>query len=140
MKFMIIVKASKESEAGVMPTTEQITEMMKFNEEMAKAGVMKDGDGLHPTSNAARIVFKDGQKSMVKGPFNEPNLMAGYWIIEAKDMDDAIGWMMKAPNPYPGDGNLEIRQFFGPEDFGEAVTDELRAMEDRVRDTIQTQS
>jgi hypothetical protein len=137
MKFMIIVKASAESEAGVMPSTELMTAMMAFNEEMAKAGVMKDGDGLHPTSNATRILYKDGKKSMVKGPFHEPNLMAGYWIIEAKDMDDAIGWMMKAPNPYPGDGNLEIRQFFGPEDFGEAMTTELREMEDRLRATTQ---
>jgi hypothetical protein len=138
MKFMIIVKASPESEAGVMPSTELMTAMMAFNEEMAKAGVMKDGDGLHPTANAARIVYKDGEKSLAKGPFHEPNLMAGYWIIEAKDMDDAIGWMMKAPNPYPGDGNLEIRQFFSPEDFGEALTTELREMEDRVRAATQS--
>ena len=132
MKFMIIVKASAESEAGVMPTTEQMTAMMDFNEQMVKAGVMKDGDGLHPTSNAARILYQDGQKSVVRGPFNEPNLLAGYWIIETKDMAEAIDWMMKAPNPYPGDGNLEIRQFFSPEDFGEALTPELLDQMDRM--------
>jgi hypothetical protein len=135
MKFMIIVKATPESEAGVMPTTEELTAMGNFNEELVKAGVMRDGDGLHPTSNAARVVFKDGQRSVVKGPFHEPNLIAGYWILECKDMDEAIGWMMRAPNPYRHDGNVEIRQFFSAEDFGEAFTPDLREQEERLRAT-----
>ncbi len=133
MKFMIIVKASAESEAGVMPSTELLSAMGNFNEEMVKAGIMKAGEGLHPTSNAARIVFKDGKRSVVEGPFNEPNITSGFWIIETPTRQAAIDWMLRAPNPYPADGNLEIRQIFTTDDFGDAATPEIRAQEDRLR-------
>jgi hypothetical protein len=133
MKFMIIVKATAESEGGVMPTTDQLTAMGNFNEEMAKAGILRGGEGLHPTSNSARVIFKDGQRSVVEGPFNEAGLMAGFWILEVASRDVALGWMMKCPNPYPGDGNVEIRQIFSADDFGDALTPEDRAREERLR-------
>ena len=137
MRFMILVKASKESEAGVMPTTEEFAAMGGFNQRMIDAGVMRAGEGLHPTSNAARIQFTGGQKSLVQGPFDEPGLVAGFWIIEVGSKQEAIDWMMQAPNPYPGDGNIEIRQIFAPEDFGDSFSDDLRRQEERMR--VQTE-
>lgn len=136
MRFIVIVKATAESEAGVMPKTEDMAAMGNFNEEMVKAGVMKDAGGLHPTSNAARIVFKGGQRSVAPGPFREPNLMAGYWIIEAASLQDAVDWMSRCPNPYGGDGDIEIRQVFGLEDFGDAVTPEIRDQVDRMHAAV----
>lgn len=130
---MIIVKASAESEAGVMPSTELLTAMGNFNEELVRAGVLKAGDGLHPTSNSVRIVYQGGEKSVVQGPFHEPNITSGFWIIEVPTRQDAIDWMMKAPNPYPGDGNIEIRQIFTAEDFGEAATPEVLDQQARLR-------
>ena len=132
MQFMIIVKASAQSEAGEMPTTEEMAAMGNFNEEMVKAGVLKDAAGLHPTSNATRIVFKGNERSVVEGPFHEPNLIAGYWVLEVANRQEAIDWMLRCPNPYRGEGNIEIRQLFGMEDFGEAVTPEIRDQIDRM--------
>ncbi|MEH2504222.1 MULTISPECIES: YciI family protein [unclassified Bradyrhizobium] len=132
MRFMVIVKANKDSEAGVMPTTEQLAAMGKFNEELVQAGMMEAGEGLHPTSNGARIRYAGGQGSASRGPFpHSGDLVAGFWLINAKSLDEAIGWMKRAPF---GDGDeVEIRQVFSTEDFGEALTPELREQEERLR-------
>ena len=132
MRFMVIVKASKETEAGVMPSTELLTAMGKFNEELVKAGMMEAGEGLHPSSRGARIKYADGQGSASRGPFPLTNdLVAGFWLIQAKSLDDAIDWMKRAP--FDGGDEIEIRQVFSAEDFGEALTPELREQEERLR-------
>jgi hypothetical protein len=132
MRFMVIVKASKESEAGVMPSTELLTAMGKFNEEMCKAGVMMAGEGLHPSAKGVRIKYPGQAPTVTRGPFNLTNdLVAGFWIIETASLDDAIGWMKRAP--FDGGAEIEIRQVFSPEDFGEALTPELREQEARLR-------
>jgi hypothetical protein len=132
MRFMVIVKASKESEAGVMPSTELLTAMGKFNEEMVKAGMMLAGEGLHPTSRGARVKYTGGQGSVSRGPFNlTGDLIAGFWLIETGSLDEAIDWMKRAP--FDGDAEIEIRQVFSPDDFGEALTPELRENEARLR-------
>jgi hypothetical protein len=132
MQFMIIVKATAESEAGVMPTTEEMAAMGNFNEEMVKAGVLKDAAGIQPTSKGARIVFKGDQRSVVDGPFGESNLISGYWILEVANRQEAIDWMLRCPKPYRGDGNIEIRQVFGVEDFGDIATPEIRDQVERM--------
>ena len=136
MKFMVIVKANADSEAGVMPTREQLAEMGQFNEELVKAGVLLAGEGLHPSSRGARIVFDGAQRSVVDGPFAESKeLVAGFWIIEVSSKQEAIEWMRRCPNPYNGGkGDIEIRQIFSAEDFGDALTPELRAQEERQRE------
>jgi len=132
MRFMVIVKASKDSEAGLMPSTELLTAMGKFNEEMVKAGVMLAGEGLHPTSKGARIKFSGKQPSVSHGPFAATgDLVAGFWLIQVKSRDEAIEWMKRAP--FDGGDEIEIRQVFDTEDFGEALTPELRAQETRLR-------
>jgi hypothetical protein len=133
MKFMVVVKASKDTEAGVMPSTELLAAMGQFNEEMAKAGVIKAGEGLHPTSRGARIKYAgDGQAAASKGPFPlSGDLIAGFWIIETKSLDEAIGWMKRAP--FGAGDEIDIRQVFASEDFGEALTPELREREERLR-------
>jgi hypothetical protein len=132
MRFMVIVKASKESEAGVMPSTELLTAMGKFNEEMVKAGMMQAGEGLHPTSRGARVKYTGGQGSVSRGPFNlTGDLIAGFWLVETGSLDEAIDWMKRAP--FDGDAEIEIRQVFSPDDFGEALTPELRENEARLR-------
>ena len=132
MRFMVIVKASKDSEAGEMPSTELLTAMGKFNEEMAKAGVIQAGEGLHPTSRGVRVKYADGQSSVSRGPFNlTGDLVAGFWLIETKSLDEAIDWMKRAP--FDGGAEIEIRQVFSADDFGEALTPELRADEPRLR-------
>jgi hypothetical protein len=132
MRFMVIVKASRDSEAGVMPSTELLTAMGKFNEEMAKAGVIEAGEGLHPSAKGARIKYSSGQRSVSRGPFNlTSDLVAGFWVIKTKSLDEAIGWMKRAP--FDGGAEIEIRQVFSPEDFGEALTPELREQEERLR-------
>jgi len=132
MRFMVIVKASRDSEAGVMPSTELLTAMGKFNEEMAKAGVMEAGEGLHPTVKGARIKYAGGKTGVSRGPFNLSNdLVAGFWLIKTKSLDEAIDWMKRAP--FDGGAEIEIRQVFSPEDFGEALTPELREQEERLR-------
>jgi hypothetical protein len=130
---MVMVKASPDSEAGVMPSQELLTEMTRFNEELVKAGVMLAGDGLHPSSRGARIKFSGNKRTVVDGPFAETKeLIAGYWIIQAKSLDEAIEWMKRCPNPTGAEGELEIRQVFDAEDFGENFTPELREREQRM--------
>jgi hypothetical protein len=132
MRFMVIVKASKESEAGVMPSTELLTAMGKFNQEMADAGVIQAGEGLHPSSKGVRLKYSGGQPAVSRGPFNLTNdLVSGFWLIQTKSMEEAIDWMKRAP--FDGGAEIEIRQVFSPEDFGEALTPELREQEERLR-------
>src|SRR6266403_1778491 len=132
MRFMVIVKASKDSEAGVMPSTELLTAMGKFNEELVKAGAMEAGEGLHPTSRGARVKYSGRQSTVSRGPFNlTDDLVAGFWLIKTKSLDEAIDWMKRAP--FDGGAEIEIRQIFDAEDFGEALTPELREQEERLR-------
>ena len=132
MRFMVIVKASRDSEAGVTPSTELLTPMSTFNEEMAKAGVMKAGEGLHPTSKGARLKYSGGKTTVSRGPFNfTSDLVCGFWLIETKSLDEAIDWMKRAP--FDAGAEIEIRQVFSNEDFGEALTPELREREQRLR-------
>ena len=132
MRFMVIVKASKDTEAGVMPSTELLTAMGKFNEELVKAGVMEAGEGLHPTVKGARIKYGSGQGSVSRGPFvASGDLVAGFWLINTRSLDEAIEWMQRAP--FGNGDEIEIRQVFAAEDFGEALTPELREQEDRLR-------
>ncbi len=132
MRFMVMVPASKESEAGVLPDEKILAEMGKFNEQMAKAGVLLAGEGLHPTSKGARIKFSDGKTTVIEGPFTESKgLIAGFWLIQVKSKEEAIAWMKRAPF---GDGVvLEIRQVFETDDFGDALTPELRQQEEALR-------
>ena len=136
MRVMAIVKATDDSEAGVMPSTELLTEMGKFNEELVRAGVMLAGDGLHPSSKGARVRFSpDGSTSVTDGPFAETKeLIAGFWILQVKSMEEAVEWIRRAPNPSGGDeSEIEIRQVFETEDFGDELTPELREQEERLR-------
>ena len=135
MKFMILVKANKDSEAGVMPSTEELTAMGKFNEELVKAGVLLAGEGLQPSSKGARVRFSGDKRTVIDGPFAETKeLIAGFWLIQVKSKEEAIEWVRRAPNPMPGtESEVEIRQVFEAEDFGEALTPELRAQEERLR-------
>jgi hypothetical protein len=135
MRFMVIVKASKDTEAGVMPSSELLTAMGKFNEEMVKAGVMQAGEGLHPTSKGARIKYSDNEPVVTHGPFAVTNdLIAGFWLIDVPSKDEAIAWMKRAP--FDGGSEIEIRQVFAAEDFGEALTPELREQEERLREQV----
>ena len=134
MRFMVLVKANEDSEAGVMPTEEQLAEMGTFNEEMVKAGVMLAGEGLHPTSKGARVKFSGSERTVTDGPFTETKeLVAGYWLIQVKSRAAAIEWIKRCPNPGPGESEIEIRQVFEAEDFGEEFTPELREQEERIR-------
>ncbi len=139
MRFMVIVKATKESEAGAMPSTQLLTEMGKFNEELVKAGVMLAGDGLHPSSKGARVHFSGSKRTVVEGPFSETKeLIAGYWLWQCQSKEEAIEWAKRCPNP-AGDGiegELEIRQLFEAEDFGTEFTPELKEHEQRMRAQI----
>lgn len=140
MKFMVIVKASPESETGKMPSEQLLTEMGKFNEEMVKAGVLLAGEGLHPSSQGARIRFSGAKRSVIDGPFAATGeLVAGFWLIQVKSKQEAIEWMKRCPNPMEGDSELEIRQVFEADDFGAEFTPELRAQEDRLRSQIAAQ-
>ena len=132
MRFMVIVKADKNSEAGMLPSTELLTAMGKFNEEMAKAGVMLAGEGLHPSSKGARIKYSGRERTVASGPFSATgDLVSGFWLIQVKSWDEAIEWMKRAP--FDGGAEIEIRQVFDAEDFGEALTPELRERETRLR-------
>jgi hypothetical protein len=134
MRFMMMVKATAESEAGILPSTELLTEMGKFNEELVKAGVMLAGEGLHPSSKGARVQFSDDKRTVVDGPFAETKeLIAGFWLIQAKSIDEAIEWVKRCPAPMEGESQIEIRQVFEADDFGDALTDDLRAQEARLR-------
>jgi hypothetical protein len=139
MRFMVMVKATKSTEAGVMPSEQLIADMTRFNEELVKAGVMKSGDGLQPSSKGARIRFsKDDKRTVVDGPFAETKeLVAGFWIWECKSMQEAIAWAKRCPSPMPGeDCEIEVRPFYEAEDFGPEFTPELREREARLRETI----
>jgi hypothetical protein len=132
MRFMVIVKASKDTEAGQMPSTELLTAMGKFNEELVKAGVMEAGEGLHPSSKGARIKYGSGQGSVSRGPFPlSGDLVSGFWLINTKSLDEAVDWMKRAP--FGNGDEIEIRQVLAAEDFGEALTPELREQEERLR-------
>lgn len=134
MRFMVIVKASKSSEAGVLPSTELLTAMGQFNEELVKAGVMLAGEGLHPTSKGARIRFSGRERTVIEGPFDLSNdLIAGFWLWQVKSKEDAIEWVKRCPNPHPEDCEIEIRQLFEAEDFGAELTPELKEQEQRLR-------
>ena len=135
MRFMVMVKADKNSEAGVMPSTELLAEMGKFNEELVKAGVLLAGEGLHPSSKGVRIKFSGSKRTVIDGPFAETKeLIAGFWLIQVKSKEEAIEWIKRAPNPMPGtEPELEIRQLFDAADFGEALTPELREKEEKLR-------
>jgi hypothetical protein len=134
MRFMVIVKATQESEAGVMPSEQLLTEMGQYNEELVKAGVMLGGDGLHPSSKGARVRFSGANRTVIDGPFAETKeLIAGYWLWEVGSLDEAIEWVKRCPNPMNEESDIEIRQIFEAEDFGEAFTPELREQEERIR-------
>jgi hypothetical protein len=137
MRFMAIVKANEQSEAGEMPTEGLLTEMGKFNEEMANAGVMVDGEGLLPSSKGARVRFNADKRTVIDGPFPETKeLVAGFWILECKSMQEAIDWMKRCPNPMEGESEIEIRQIAEAEDFGEEFTPEAREREERLREQL----
>jgi hypothetical protein len=138
MKFVVLVKADKNSEAGVMPDEKMLTEMTKYNEELVKAGVMLAGEGLHPSSKGARVRFSGTKRTVIDGPFSETKeLVAGFWIWEVKSLAEAIEWLKRCPNPTLGESEVEIRQVFDAADFGEAYTPELQAKEQAMRDTIE---
>jgi hypothetical protein len=138
---MVMVKANEESEAGVMPSTEMLSAMGKYNEELVKAGIMLDGEGLHPSSNGVRIQFAGDQRSVVDGPFTETKeLIAGYWVWQVRDMDEAIEWAKRCPNPTGGESVLELRPVLEAEDFGDNFTPELREQEERIRSQIEERS
>jgi hypothetical protein len=133
MRFMIIVKASPESEAGKMPSEALLTAMGKYNEELANAGVLLAGEGLHPSSKGVRVHFSGNQRTVIDGPFQETKeLIAGFWLIQVKSLDEAIEWVKRCPNPMESDSDIEIRQVFEPEDFGAEFTPELRQQEART--------
>jgi hypothetical protein len=134
MRFLVIVKASKDSEAGVMPSTELLTEMGKFNEELVKAGVLLAGEGLHPSSKGARVRFSGSKRAVIDGPFAETKeLIAGYWLWQVKSKEEAIEWVKRCPNPHNEESEIEIRQVFEADDFGPEFTPELREQEERLR-------
>lgn len=135
MRVMVLVKADKNSEAGVMPDEKMLTEMGKFNEELVKAGVMLAGEGLHPSSNGVRIRFDGAKRTVIDGPFAETKeLLAGFWLLQVKSKEEAIEWIKRAP--FDGGTEIEIRPVFEDDDFGEALTPELRAQEERMRAEI----
>jgi hypothetical protein len=134
MRFIVMVKASPESEAGVLPSQELLTEMGKFNEELVKAGVMLEGEGLQPSSKGVRVKFSGAKRSVIDGPFAETKeLIAGFWIWQVRSKEEAIEWAKRCPNPTGAEGELEIRQIFEAEDFGAEFTPELREQEERLR-------
>lgn len=134
MRVIVFVKANKDTEAGVMPSTELLEAMGKYNEELVNAGIMLAGEGLHPSSRAARIRFSGDQRTVVDGPFTEAKeLVAGFWLWQVRSMDEAIEWAKRCPNPTGDESELEIRQVFEAEEFGDALTPELREQEERIR-------
>jgi hypothetical protein len=134
MRVMVIVKATKDSEAGVLPSEKLLTEMGQFNEELVKAGIMKDGEGLHPSSKGVRVRFSGKDRTVVKGPFPETSeLVAGFWLWNVKSMDEAIEWVKRCPNPTGDESVIEIRPLFEADDFGAELTPELRQQEERLR-------
>jgi len=133
-RFMVMVKATAQSEAGEMPSEELLAAMGKYNEELVKAGVMLAGEGLHPSSKGVRVRFSGKDRSVIDGPFAETKeLVAGYWLFQCKSLDEAIEWVKRCPNPMDTESDIEIRQVFEAEDFGEEFTPELREQEERIR-------
>ena len=134
MRVMVLVKANADSEAGVMPTEQELTDMSNYNEELAKAGVMLGGEGLHPSSKGARVMFSGDRRTVVDGPFTEAKeLIAGFWLWQVRSMEEAVEWAKRCPNPTGAESELEIRQVFDSEDFGEAMTPALKEQEERIR-------
>ena len=142
MRCMVIVKATKDSEAGVMPSQQLLTDMGKYNEVLVKAGVLLAAEGLHPTSKGARVRFSGGKRTVIDGPFAETKeLVAGYWIWQVKSMEEAVEWVRRCPDPMPGEeSEIEIRPFYEAADFGKDFTPELRAKEEQLRAEIQRQT
>ena len=141
MRVMVMVKATEESEAGVMPSTELLEAMGTYNEELVKAGIMLAGEGLHPSAKGKRVAFDGSNRTVIDGPFAETKeLVAGYWLWEVKDLAEAIEWVKRCPNPMPGPSAIEIRPIFEAEDFGAEFTPELREQEDRLRAQMGTQA
>ena len=137
MKVMVMVKATTDSEAGAMPSTELLEAMGKFNEELVNAGVMLAGEGLHPSARGVRVAFDGPQRRVIDGPFAETReLVAGFWLWQVRSLDEAVEWAKRCPNPMPGPSELEIRPVFEAEDFGAEFTPELRAQEDRLRERL----
>jgi len=131
---MVIVKATKDSEAGIMPKTKLLAEMGKFNEELVKAGILLAGDGLQPSSKGKRVRFSGERRTVIDGPFTESKeLIAGFWIWQVRSMDEAVEWVKRCPNPHEGEAEIEIRQVFEAEDFGPELTPELRKQEEKLR-------
>lgn len=140
MRFMILIKANQDSEASVMPSEELLTEMGKYNEELAKAGVMLAGEGLQPSSKGARVRFSGETRTVIDGPFTEAKeLIAGFWLIQVKSKEEAIEWVKRCPNPTGQESEIEIRQVFEAEDFGEEFTPELKEQEERLRAQVAEQ-
>ena len=140
MRVMVIVKATKDSEAGVLPSTKLLEDMGKFNEQLVKAGIMLAGDGLKPSSNGKRVKFSGTKRSVVDGPFAETKeLIAGFWIWQVRSMEEAVEWVRRCPNPMEGESEIEIRPVFEAEDFGEAFTPELREQEEKLAAEIKRQ-
>ena len=134
MRVMVLVKANGDTEAGVMPTEQQLTEMSNYNEELAKAGVMLGGEGLHPSSKGARVLFSGDRRTVVDGPFTEAKeLIAGFWLWQVRSMEEAIEWVKRCPNPTGAESEIEIRPVFDMEDFGEAMTPALKEQDERIR-------
>jgi hypothetical protein len=134
MKVIVMVKATKDSEAGVMPSEQLLTDMGNYNEELVKAGIMLAGEGLHPSMRGARVRFSGANRTVTDGPFTETKeLVAGFWIWQVQSMEEAIAWVKRCPNPMPGDSEIEIRPIFEAADFGAEFTPELREQEERIR-------
>lgn len=139
MRFMVMVKATADSEAGIMPSEELMAAMGRFNEELVEAGVMLAGEGLHPSSKGVRVKFSGSQRSVTDGPFIETKeLVAGFWLWEVASLAECIEWVKRCPNPMPGDSEIEIRQIYTAEDFGETFTPELREQEERLRARLES--
>ena len=139
MRFMVLVKANESSEAGVLPEEKLLAEMGKYNEELVKAGVLLAAEGLQPSSKGARVRFSDSRRTVIDGPFAETKeLVAGFWLIQVKSKEEAIEWVKRSPNPFPGkESEIEIRQVFEAEDFGAEFTPELREQEERIRAQVE---
>ncbi len=140
MRVMVLIKADRDSEAGVMPSEQLLTEMGQYNEELVKAGIMLAGEGLHPSSKGKRVRFAGKNRSVIDGPFAETKeLIAGYWLWQVRSMDEAVEWVKRCPNPMEGESEIEIRQVFEADDFGAAMAPELREQEERLRRETQKQ-
>jgi hypothetical protein len=139
MRVMVIVKATKDSEAGLLPSTELLAAMGRYNEELVNAGIMLAGEGLHPSAKGKRVAFDGPGRTVIDGPFPQTDeLVAGFWLWQVESMEDAIAWVKRCPNPMPGPSEIEIRPLFEAEDFGDALTPELAEQEDRLRDKLAT--